>query len=68
MALEFVNVLVDFLEMNPTSATLVVRLYQLSKGSGAVSKRYLEITLQHLQSKKGTWYSDIVQKITTLAE
>lgn len=50
--------------MNPHSATLVVRLYQLAIKSGAVAPAYLRGTLAHIQSKRGAWFSDIASKLT----
>ncbi len=65
LALDFLNVIIGCLEMNPHSATLVVRLYQLAVKSGAVAPAYLRGTLSHIQSKRGAWYSDIVTKLTS---
>lgn len=68
LALEFVNVLLASFEMNPHSATLVVKLFQLAKKNGVVSKAYVQSTLEHIQSKKGSWYSDVAQKIQAMDE
>lgn len=65
LALEFVNMLVSSLEMNPESATVVVRLYQLAKKTDAVDPAFLSNTLAHIQGKRGTWYQDIAAKILT---
>ena len=49
--------------MNPQSATLIVKLYQLAVKTGAVDQHFLNQTLQHITYKKGTWYQDIAAKI-----
>jgi heme oxygenase len=67
LALDLVNALVGFLEMNAHSATLVVKLFQLAQKSQAASTRYLNATLAHIQSKPGSWYADIAQKIVSLS-
>jgi len=63
LALDFVNILISSLQMNPNSATLVFKLYQLAKKNGATDQRYLSTTLSHIQAKEGNWYSDIASKI-----
>eukprot|EP00808_Paulinella_micropora_P032345 g67639.t1 len=63
LALDFVNVLLSFMQMNAQSATAVVKLYTLAAKSSAVEQSYLESTLGHLQSKPGTWYQDIFNMI-----
>jgi len=63
LALDFVNIIIATLQMNPQSATLVVKLYQLAQKTGAVDPKYLNSTLQYIQSKKGTWYTDIANKL-----
>lgn len=68
LALEFVNILVVSLEMNPTSATMVVRLVQLAQNTKAVDAKYLQATLNNIRSKKGSWYEDIINKIAALQE
>jgi len=64
LALDFVNILITSISMNPQSATLVVKLYQLAQKNGAVDHKYLANTLSHIQSKKGTWYQDIANKLS----
>eukprot|EP00455_Lapot_gusevi_P016412 TRINITY_DN1845_c0_g1_i12.p1 TRINITY_DN1845_c0_g1~~TRINITY_DN1845_c0_g1_i12.p1 ORF type:complete len:571 (-),score=204.35 TRINITY_DN1845_c0_g1_i12:116-1798(-) len=66
LALDFVNVLVAFMQMNATSATLVVKLYGLAKRSGAGDANYLRNTLSHIQSRRGIWFQDLAQKLLTL--
>lgn len=66
LALELVNLLVAMMEMNPTSATMVVKLYSLAQKTGAVDKAYLSATLAHIKGKKGTWYEDVSNKIAAM--
>jgi len=63
IALDFVNLLISFMQMNSGSATLVVKLYGLAKKSEAVDEKYLASTFAHISNKKGTWYADITNKI-----
>lgn len=63
LAVEFVNVILSTMAMNPQSATLVVKLYMLARKNGAVDKAFLDNTLSHLQSLKGSWYADVAAKI-----
>jgi len=63
LALELVNLLISTVEMNPQSATMVVKLFQLAKKSDAVDAAFLRSTLAHVQEMKGAWYSDIAAKI-----
>ena len=63
LALELVNILVAFMQMNPTSATLVVKLYGLAKKSGVVDASYLANTLAHVQNKRGAWFADLAAKL-----
>jgi hypothetical protein len=63
LALELVNTIVAFLQMNPQSATLVVKLFGLAKKSGAVDQTYLNNTLAHIQNKRGAWFADLAAKL-----
>jgi len=58
------NLLVSTVEMNPQSATMVVKLFQLAKKSEAVDASFLKSTLAHIQDKKGAWYADVAAKIS----
>jgi len=63
LALDFANTLVSYFQMNPQSATLVVKLVQLAKKTDAVDAHYLANTGRHISDKKGTWYQDITAKL-----
>jgi len=63
LALDVVNLLISSIQMNPQSATLVVKLFQLARKTEAVDEKYLGNTLAHIQAKKGTWFQDIAQKL-----
>jgi len=68
LALEFVNILIVTMEMNPTSATMVVRLVQLAQNTKAVDAKYLASTLNHIRTQRGSWYEDISNKIAALQQ
>jgi hypothetical protein len=63
LAMEFVNVIISSMEMNPQSATLIVKLYLLAQKSNAADQKLMENTLAHLDALKGTWYADVAAKI-----
>jgi VPS35 endosomal protein-sorting factor-like len=63
LALDFANALLDTMEMNALSASSVVKLYQLAAKNNVVSTNYLASTLRHVQQKRGSWYTDIAEKI-----
>jgi len=63
LALDTVNFLIGNMTMNASTATLVVKLYQMAVKTEAVDAAYLANTLSHLQTRKGTWYSEIANKI-----
>jgi len=63
LALDLVNTLITSITMNAPSATLVVKLVGLASKNPAVDKKYIDATITHIQSKKGTWYAEIVGKI-----
>jgi len=67
-ALDFVNLLISSMEMNPHSATLVVKLFQMAKQTAAVDKNYLGSTFANIEGKKGTWYQDVANKIRGIDE
>ncbi len=54
------------MQMNPTSATLVVKLFGLAKKSNAVDAAYVANTLAHIQSKRGAWFQDLSAKLAVL--
>jgi len=62
LALDLVNILTSTMTMNKQSATLVVKLYRLAAGVKETDK-YRERTLSHIESKRGTWYQDIVARL-----
>ncbi len=66
LALELVNLLLESVQMNPTSATLVVKLFGLAKKSNAVDAAYVANTLSHVEGKKGQWFSDLSSKLKTM--
>ena len=63
LALDLVNLLVELVQMNPTSATLVVKLFGLAKKSTAVDPAYVANTLAHVAGKKGNWFADLTAKL-----
>lgn len=64
VALEFVNVLINVIEMEQSSAVLVVKLLRLASKSPAVDTGYLKRTVTHISNKKGQWYRMIADKIS----
>jgi len=66
VALEFVNTLVAGLQLNPQSATLIVKLYRLAKKTDAVDPKFLKATFQNIKRREGTLYQDVAKKLETL--
>lgn len=66
LSLDLINLIITFMEMNPTSATLVVKLHTAAKKSGAVDPNYLNNTFNNIEAKKGTWYQDVAHKIRNM--
>jgi hypothetical protein len=66
LALDLVNILIGFVQMNPTSATLAVKLFGLAKKTGSVDPQYLANTLSHIENKRGPWFQDLAAKLAAL--
>jgi len=64
LALDFVNTLISYFQMNSHSGTLVVKLYKLAKDSKRASPKYLDRTFEHIGSKNGVWYRKLLEQIS----
>jgi hypothetical protein len=65
LALEFLNLLISGFQMNKQTATLTVRLYDLTRQSEMVAG-YRAATKSAIQARRGAWYQDIYQEILKL--
>lgn len=65
LALDVVNLMVSFMEINNQSATLIVKLYQMAKSGGAVAPSYIKSTEDHIAELKGQWGANILQKLNS---
>merc|ERR1712046_83354 len=65
LALEFVNLVITSLVINKATATIVVRLYGLSRTS-EIADKLRASTKAHIKSMRGTWYQDIHGEIEKL--
>jgi hypothetical protein len=67
LALEFANLILNTVQMASQSASLVVKLVQLAVKAGpAVEKAFLDNTMKSLASRKGQWYTEILNKLSQI--
>lgn len=65
LALELVQVLLGGMEMNAASATLIVRLVQLTQNNRATDPNFLRNVVDSIKARRGDWYRNIYDKLQT---
>jgi hypothetical protein len=64
LALDLANLCVTSLEINSTTASLIVRLVQMArKMGGAMDPKQINSTLAHIASKKSVLYQEVLTKL-----
>ncbi len=66
LSLEFVNIMISFVEMNESTAKLLVKLCRLVVKREKYDKVYMAATIKHMSSRKGQWYYNIRDALNQL--
>jgi hypothetical protein len=59
LALDFINLIVSFMELNESTATLIVKLFRLVIKREKYDNKYFTTTVYHACSQKGEWSRNI---------